>query len=469
MASMMQLTEIEPGYKANGVVWIKPSISQAFMYLNGAWRPFAGGERIFTYSVPLTVFIRGIDRTANCYIRTCSKIDIIYEKVDTMTIEIDDIKNEIELREGDEIIVFRKATESETPTIWFAGLVDKTTPREIYSGSSKFIYSADCVDYTKWLSKKLAVEKYTNQTLDAILNDLLTDYAVEFHKDTIPASPTLASKTFDYRYVGDCVQELANDTNYSWYIDYNKKLNFFKINDISAPYKLTESLLTTGHYRDLTIEVNKTQLRNRIYVKGGVYLSTMYTQEFLADGTQRSFRLNYPPRNPIYVYVDTGSGYGPAKTLAIDTPNASVADFVVNVTYAFIANLDYATLSAGHKLKVTYFYDVQVLTQDDDLASQEEMREIEGGDGIYSFLLSDTKITTIEEAHTRALQELTKYGTPIVQGSFITDQDGYRSGQTLTLEMPSWGFPNNQYMIQKVQSQLQGSNKFFYKVDFATP
>lgn len=466
MATMMQLSEVAPSELNNGKVWLKPSIAQASMYINGQFRPFAGGDYLFTYTVPLTVFIRGIDRTAFTKIYSFEKTDYIYEKVDQLVFILDDKDNVVDITEGEEVIVFRKETESSTPTIWFAGFIEDVKPVEYYSGAKKFVYNVSCVDYTKWLDKTLAVKEYENKSAYEIIADLVEDYATDFYIPEDLGTPYVDKIKFNYKSIGECLKQIADLVNYFWYIDYEKTIHFFTLSTEYAPYTLTDSLATTGHYKNLTINVNKSQLRNRVYVRGGTYLSPIFTEEFVADGIQTTFKLAYKPRNPVEVYVDIGSGYV-QKTLGVDS-QSTTADFVVNYTNQTIKNMVAPTLNAGDKIKITYKYEIQVLTQDDDLVSQEMMRMIEGGSGVYSFLITDTTILSIDTAHSRAGAELIANSYPIIEGSFVTDQEGFRSGQTLLLQMPSWGYDGYEVIIQKVISRLQNCNNFFYDVRFAT-
>jgi hypothetical protein len=272
--------------------------------------------------------------------------------------------------------------------------------------------------------------------------------------------------SFNYKNLAECIKEICKLTGYDWYVDYDKDVHFFSYETNVAPYRLTESLLTTGNYTNLSISTDKSQLKNKITVRGGVYLSELFTDEQTSTGIEVSFSVRYTPRSPISVYVDSGAGYV-AKTLGIDSIDTSGKDFVVNVNEKVVKNLDHAKLTDGHKIKITYKYEIQVLTEDTDDISIELMKEIEGGTGEYETIINDTKIQTLEAAHDRAAAELDEYANPMIKGSFTTDQHGYRSGQLLEIALPTWGY-NESYLIQSVTSKLLETNKFSYTVQFAT-
>ena len=56
----------------------------------------------------------------------------------------------------------------------------------------------------------------------------------------------------------------------------------------------------------------------------------------------------------------------------------------------------------------------------------------------------------------------------MVEGSFTTTQYGYRSGQILTIDIPSRGVANKQYLIQNVSATSLGMGNFEYEITFAT-
>ncbi len=460
-----QVKETPPNNAQIGKIWIKPSIGQAYIKLSD-WIPFAGSDRYITYTIPLTILKRGEDITSYVRIDSMVKEDSIYEKTDQLHFVIDDKDGNIDISEGEEVIVFKKQDEESIPEIWFAGNIEEVKPVEYYSGAKKFLYNITCSDYGRRLNKELVVEVYENMSASSIIADIIENYGTEFFYEEVTGTPNIEKIKFNYKSINECIKQIADIVNYYWYVDYERCFHFFPVMTYYAPYKLTDDISTTGNYTELTISRNKDQLRNRVYVRGGTYLSSLFTEEFVADGIQRTWKLAYKPRNPINVYVDTGSGYE-EKTLGIDGISET-SEFLVNHTNQLIKNGTHATLNSGDKIKITYKYEIQVLTQDDNVESQEYMRRIEGGSGVYAYLITDTNILSVDTAHTRAQAELLINSFPVIEGSFKTDQDGYRSGQTLLIDMLSWGYAEEEVVIQKVISRLKTDNKFLYEVNFAT-
>jgi len=239
MATMVQFAEIAPDDLNNGKVWIKPSISQAYMYLESAWRPFAGGDFTHTYTVPLTVFIRGINRTTMVETTSIRKADKIHLRADTLMFRLHDIGDEINPREGQEVLVFKKDNAGSTPEIWFGGNIDSAVPKEIAPGQRNFIYTIQCSSYEKRANKEYPVESYDDDSAYTIILDLLDNYGEEFYIAVLTGTPTVDAIRFNYKPLGECINDIAEMFDWRWYIDYNKKVLFFKPKTTYAPYQLT--------------------------------------------------------------------------------------------------------------------------------------------------------------------------------------------------------------------------------------
>lgn len=400
-----------------------------------------------------TITINAVDKTSMIKAKSLSIKDALTSKVDTCSFILEDIAGTNKPQEGQEVIVTYGGTKI------FAGNIIRKPQTQISPGIYK--YAVNCVDYSRSLDKKLVVQSYTEKTCAYIINDIITKYTSGFTQNHVQTGPTVNFIAWNYKPVGQCIKELARLTHYDWYVDYDKDIHFFARETNAAPYELNETA-SSGRYKGLSIDIDKSQLKNRVFVRGGYYLSNLYTQEKVADGEQLEFLLAYGPQTPMKVYVDDVE-----KTLGIDNIDTAGKDFVVNVTEKTIKNLDYAKLTAGQVFKATYTYKVPILCMVEDTESQNAVKAIEGGDGIYEALVTDESIETNEAARDRARAELKQYSNALVKGSFKTDQDGYRSGQLLTVNIPTRSI-NSQYLIQAVTKKSIGGGYLEYTVTFAT-
>lgn len=452
MAEFFSFDVNEPSDTSVGKGWYNPDIGQVYLRIGGSWIPFAGGE-----PAPLregTIFIRGADKSPYVKRHTLKITDNLTSKVDVCSFIYEDRDGDFKPQQGDQVVVF-DGTEK-----IFGGLILSAPQTQI--GIQKYAYAVKATDYSQYLKKFRAVQSYTQQTAGYIIKDLIDTYIKEITYDNVLEGPTIEYISWNYESVYGCIEELAKLTGYDWYVDYNLDLHFFSTETNIAPYTITDDA-TTGQYNGLTIKIDKSQLRNRVYVRGGYYLSNLYTQEIEADGEQLDFILAYTPYSPITVYVN-----GVAKTLGIDNVDETGYDFLVNRTEKNVKNLDHALLGAGDVFKATYKYKVPILVRLDDGDSQAAVRAIEGGEGIYEGpIIVDETIETIEAARDRASAELRQYANPLVTGSFETEDQGYRSGQLLTLNILSRGFSGD-YLIQSVTKSSLGIGRFTYSVEFAT-
>jgi len=436
-----------------GKGWINPQNGQVYIRLGDNWIPFAGGDPA-TFK-KITIFIKGIDKTAIVRAKSLSITDAITSQVDTCSFILDDLDGTNRPHEGDEVIIYY----GDPPVKIFAGEIQSAPQSQICPGTYK--YSVSCADYSRMLDKKRVVETYSDKSCKYIIEDIIASYAPEFTTFNVQDGPTIYYIAFNYKTPMDCLRELARLSGFDWYVDYDMDIHFFASETNSAPYELNETA-SSGRFKNLQIRIDKSQLRNRIYVRGGYYLSSLFEQEIVADGEQLEFPLAYEPHAPLSVYVDTVE-----KSLGIDNIDTAGKDFVYNATEKTIKNLDLAGLTDGQVLKVKYRYKIPIIVIEDDEDSQAALKAMEGGDGIYEYLIVDESLGTLEAARDRVQAELRQYANALIEGSFITDQDGYRSGQLLPVNIPTRGI-ESQYLIQTVTKKSIGGGYLEYSVKFAT-
>lgn len=456
-------SESEPTSIFTGRIWIKPSTATAYMRLGSTWVSLGSAGDPVTYK-RVTVWIDSTDVTALVEKGSLNITDILTKEVDTCTFRLLDSTGSNKPLVGQEVLVFYRETAIATPTLRYAGYISEA-PQEQFA-QDKFAYEIMCVDYTQELNKNLVVEVYENVTAGSIIKDILGTYAKTIGGFFVQDGPTINFIAFNYKYPMECIEELAELSGYDWYVDVERNVHFFVSTTTAAPFSLTETS-ASGEFSNLSISVNKEELQNTVTVRGGFEFSSLFTQEEVADGIQDSFPLRYAPFAPISVFVDSGSGYV-SKTLGIDNIDTTGVDFVYNGAEKVIKNLDFALLSSGHKIKVTYKYKKPILALVDDDSSIDLMKQLEGGDGVYEGpLIVDKEIETKAQARDRGKAHLSGRSNPMVEGTFTTQQFGYRSGQILTVNLPSRGI-NTTYLIHQVSATSLGMGEFTYEVTFAT-
>ena len=332
----------------------------------------------------------------------------------------------------------------------FGGYLTKKSPKRI--GSDFAEVSFQCLDYTRDLDRRLVVESYTGMTDKEIIEDIVSRYCggTGITTTNVLENDTIEQLTFNYKSASQCINDIANLTGQSWYIDYYKDIHFFPLTNSPAPFNITTS---SANYKDLKINADNAGIKNRVYVRGGSYLSDPITINFKADGVQTVFFL--PEKAHDVSVTDNGS----SKTVGIKNidPDGS-SDYLLNYQEKYLEA--HTAPTSGHTIAITFTYLIPILiaVQDDD-----SIAEV----GPFEFAIFDNNITTKQQARDRANAEITDFKNALVDGSFITTTPGFFGGQYLNINLPDIGV-NADYLVQSVQMNALGGGTFEYTVSFAS-
>lgn len=336
----------------------------------------------------------------------------------------------------------------------FAGIVERVS--EEYISQDKLQYSVDCVDYSRHLDRQLVTEHYQGQTAGAIVQDILTRYCPEFTAGTIDQGITIENISFDYKFPSDCLKTLANLCGNDWYVDYDKRVHFIATENNLAPFNFDNP----ANYTSLRVDIDLSQLRNRVYLRGGTMLSDNQTETFTGTGSQAIFYTRYRPRaaliNGQEKLVITVNGQ--AKSVGINgITDPATVDVIVSYddkTFTFRT-----PPANGDVVAITYRYEMPILVCVDDLSSQTVF-------GVYEHVLTDSGIKDRETAYRMAQAELAQYANPLVTAQATTYRDNLRSGQVITVTDALRGI-NQQFLITRVTARTIDGQTLIYTVDMA--
>lgn len=379
-----------------------------------------------------TVTIGGVDRTT--LIEDLTIIDNINSQVDTLDFPITKAPGDSYVPPlNAEVIVTRDSVRI------FGGVITSIKDQLIGEGSLRFSVTAN--DFTFQLNQKLVVERYEGQTINYIINDLITKYAPTFTTTNVMADILVNSIAFNRITLSECFRKLAELVNYNWYVDYYKDLHFFPSNGEVAPFNAVD-----GNYiRDsLTITKEITQLRNRVTVQGGEVPATARTVLLAGNGSTATFPTQYK-----FALKPTVLVSGVPKTVGLDFLNDDASfqcmwDF--NQQYIrFTAGNIPADPGTGTNISISGIPLLPLLVNIPDSASIAEFGEFE-------FAITDKNITTEDQAIERALAELKAYASSLAEGQFDTYRPGLRSGQVIRVTDALRGIDED-FVIQRVQYQ----------------
>lgn len=408
--------------------------------VSGLWvmveyRPFGTDE--------YQVLVDGVDRTNDIINKSIEVDDMIFDQANTANFTMEDVH------------ALGIPPKGVTVEIWingvkrFGGLLTKRVFNEI----APDIDSADisCIDYTRLLDRRLVAATYDNMYDDDIINTIINDFAGDQGISTYHVSRgVLVSQiSFNYVTVSQALESLSQITGRNWFIDYDKDIHYFPMTENRAPFEL---LNTGNEYQGLTITDDDSQLRNRVYVRGGTELtSDPITENQIADGVQTTFLLAEQPVN-LSITVN-----GAPQTVGIQNiDDPTLFDFMMNFEQSYVANGEAAVLNPGDQIAFTYDYYVPVLVSVEDTNSVDD-------EGVYEYQITDNTIASTQAARDRAAAELTDYANSLIQGTYKTRLKGLRSGQYQRVVMPNKSIDED-YLVNKVIMKSLGRGVFEYTV-----
>lgn len=394
------------------------------------------------------VTINGVDRIKCIYNKSVVITDDAGDAPSLMTV---DFYN----RDGgsvpvceQEIIVTRNGTKL------FAGYITEIAYTKL--GGSIVKLRLECIDYTRILSRKLVVEGYEDMTDKAIIEDIVSKYCqgTGITTTNVVEGITINQITFNYMSPAQCLSQICALTGRNWYLDYDKDIHYFALTTSPAPFNIDSD---NNEYYDLEINKNNSNIKNRVYVRGGKYESDEVNFSQVADGEQVVFLIP----DELVEYSWTLKVNTVEKSLGIkNIDKADMWDYLVNIREKYFECALAGTPVAGTVMSLDYKYYIPVLVAVSDKESIEEI-------GVYEYAIFDSNITNVQQARDRAQAELTDYANTLVDGRFYTKTNGFVAGQYININLSEMAV-NANYLVQKVVARSLGGGEFEYAITIAS-
>lgn len=339
-------------------------------------------------------------------------------------------------------------------TTLFAGVI--TDPVLDVTSPNRNEWALQCTDYTLYADNAIVAGSFVGLTVDQIIVQLTQQANCGITAATIAnggfvaPGPQLASFTFPYGTLSSAWRRLAQlagqVTPYGWYVDENRALHFYDATTAQASGvtftttptvggSLTEAHIKIGegfHY-----EWDGTSVRNRILVQGANqtihYGSTTNapTDTWQSNGVQTSWPLRFTVTGSPVLHV---GGITTSVTL-VNAGSTSTATWQIvqnSVGTWFLATT--SVPAAGTTIQIWYDYQVPIIAQANDTASETTYTGPNGG--VFEEYINDSSLSTVPMALARALREQQEYAFAAERFTFSTSEDwlGWiRSGQTCTV------------------------------------
>ena len=354
------------------------------------------------------------------------------------------------VEEWDEIII-----ENDYDIRLFAGILD--SPILDFADNIP-TYKASTDGYRKLFDRDKVQGVWEGELAGDIIRDIVTTYCPGFSIAGIEDGTTIERVVFNYSTPTECIQRIADSIGYRYYIDAYKTVYFVANNSENA----TEGITNTGNFwQNLQINIDISNMVNVVVVRGGTYLSEEVIYTEVADGEKTQFVLPEKPHD-VSVYVN-----GVLKTVGIKFGQSTpTEDFQVNFNEKYIENGTFATLADGDVIEVRYKYDVPIrVRRKNDVSIAAMQLLFPETNGEFTKVIHDATIDARDLAYAICQQNLDKYGSRIITGSFNTVEDIYKDGQVIPI---SKGNFTGSAVIQKISSKNIAGQLWRHTVSFAT-
>lgn len=383
----------------------------------------------------LSITIAGVDRTDDVMRDGFSIEQVLTSQEDSCDFVV---------AAGDKPTTGEAVVVADSGVTLFGGIIDAVKATELPGNITRWNCSAR--DYTYQLNAKLVADVYENKTASYIAADIVTRYCTAFTTTGIDSgSPNVEYMYFEYEKPSECLKRLAEYVGWEWYVDYAKEVQFFDpaTRNTAAPIQLTDAT----DIRNWKHDIDEVGLVNQVYVLGGTMLSDPDSFEFNADGVQALFPLGHKPHN---LSMTVG---GVAKTIGVVNlhEDDGTYDYMMDYQEKFVrCGKNTSAPAAGTTIVFTYRYDIPVISVVSNIDSQNAVKAVQGGDGIYEYKIKDDSLITLEAAEAAGNDYLRIHADARVVGSFSTAASGWAPGQILTVNSVSRGISGT-FTIQKVK------------------
>jgi len=302
-------------------------------------------------------------------------------------------------------------------------------------------------DHTHEMDKRLVVKTYEDTTVSVIINDIKALFLpAGFTTTGVTVTTPVKFIAFNYEQPSKCFQQLAELVGADWYVDENKDIKFFLRNEMVAPFDLTD---TNGKYifNSLVIERDVVNLRNVIFVRGGEFKGTTFTEKETADGVAKVFKqgFRYSAISPATA-ISVKKG-GVAQSVGTDNIHDPAAfDVLYNFQEKAVKFRDDNKPANGVEVEVTGLPHIPVIIRTRDNVSA-------GTFGEFEHKIIDKSIDSKEGARDRARGELIAWADKINEGGFTTVESGLRAGQKIRIQSTIRGLDET-FVISRVSSKL---------------
>lgn len=328
----------------------------------------------------------------------------------------------------------------------FAGSVEQWEWEFLSEGNEQRFCRVTAIDHNQIADRFIVAKTYALKPAGEIVRDLVTQFlAVEgVTVGSIPTGPVIAKVVFPNISVSEALDQIHQQTGYLWNIDAYKSLNWFYRDAIAAPFAITTA--SNSHWRKMRASQDRGAYRNVQFVDGGKGRTTTQTEQFIGDGTRRTFALAFELAEQPTVTVA-----GQSQTVGIGGVDAN-AQWTWNQGNNTISQQGGTPLTAQQVLSVRYVGWFEIFAGGEKPEEIERRHLIEGGSGRYELVIREDGLDGSDVVDQYIQDQLRIYGEVAWDLEFELDQPGLDVGQKLHVDVPALGLSDVDVLITQMET-----------------
>jgi hypothetical protein len=306
-------------------------------------------------------------------------------------------------------------------------------------------------------------KNYAGEDPHDIVVDLISTYCPGFTTNHVQVGNFLVSTIkFNYQFPSRCLEALAKQIGWDWYIDADKDVHFyFAEGNPASSSEITPAPIviddTTGdiEWPTLDVQVDISNMKNAVYVVGGTYAKNFvlgpnpaatppqYAPVDVYTSVAGTFvyPLAYPYDQSTLTITLAGAGQSIGTDQQTDPTTVQV---LYNDSGRFIRFT--SDPGSGNQIIVQGEAQIPILAFVSDAASIAAYGEFQDA-------IVDTSILSIQEAQERAQADIDMFGDPVYTVKFNTISpytNQLSIGQQITLNSAKFGVSNKMLIIKQI-------------------
>jgi hypothetical protein len=375
---------------------------------------------------------------------------------------------------GDEIFV--NYTINGNKQLIFGGTLVTVEP--VVKGGVLLFYQFTAADWGFLFDSKVVKRNYAGMDPQDIVVDLISHFCpAGFTTNHVQRGNFLVSTIqFNYQQPSKCLESLAKQIGWDWYIDPNKDVHFYfaegniaSSSEISAaPFNIDD---TSGNieWPSLDVQIDISNMKNSVYVVGGTY-----AKNFVVSPNPAA---TPPQYSPIDVYTSVAGTFvyplafpydestltitlaGVGQAIGTDQQtDPSLVQVLYNDTGRFIRFT--TDPGGGNRIVVQGQAQIPILANVQDAASIATYGEFQDA-------IVDSTILSVQEAQERAQADIDMFGDPVFNVKFSSISvlsNLLFIGQQITLNSAKFGVIGKVLVIKQINCVARTPTQLEYQI-----